>query len=166
MIRKIALIVFVFLFTLIGAKSQNFAQRCEGKWEGTMFLCTKGELTDTVDVVFTVIPFDSATGSWSWKTVYLSETTPVTKNYTLIQKTETEFLLDEGDGVLLTNYVIGDKMYSLFKVEKNWLTASYELKDETLVFEVTSGIPADQKSRQVTNYTVDFVQRVVLVKSK
>ncbi|MBI3135349.1 MAG: hypothetical protein HYZ14_11800 [Bacteroidetes bacterium] len=170
MIQK--MISFFILLLLIvvsnGIYGQNFAQRCEGEWQGTMYIHqTYGDslLTDSVVVAFTVTPFGGEAGYWIWNMEYLSEKTPVTKAYTLIQKSDTQFLLDEGDGIVLPNYVAGSKMYSTFEVDGTWLTASYEFVNETLVFEVTSGHVSEPYSKgEVTGYTIDVVQRVVLIR--
>lgn len=157
-------------FSLIGLVTsvfaQSFPERCEGTWKGTMYIWSKGILRDSVGIVFTVNPLQGEVLSWNWKTQYLSEIMPMTKNYTLIQSQnqENEFLMDEGDGVVLTNYVFENKMYSLFKVKNNWLTACYELRDDQLIFEVTSGEVSKVSSKGVTNYSFDFLQRVVLKK--
>ncbi len=75
-------------------------------------------------------------------------------------------LLDEGDGVVLTNYLTGTKLYSNFVTEGILLGSSYEWIDEKLVFEVTSGKKRNEAEESgVTNFTVDFVQRVVLQKT-
>lgn len=163
---KTFIMVFVSFTFAWNASSRSFPQRCEGNWKGTMHIWSKGQIRDSVDVVFTVAQSAEESGRWIWKTEYLSEKMPMVKNYTLIEKAESsnEYLLDEGDGVVVTNYVFGNKMYSNFKVGKNWLTASYELIDELLIFEVSSGVVSKEKTTGVTNYTIDFLQRVELLK--
>jgi hypothetical protein len=164
--KNCLLIVFLLVASITSASSQPFPQRCEGTWKGTMYIWSKGTLVDSVGIVFTVQPMLNEAGVWIWRTEYISEKMPMTKNYTLRQNQNqfNEFWMDEGDGVLLTNYVFGNKMYSSFKVEKSWLTASYELVDKQLIFEVTSGEVSKVKSKGVTNYSCDFLQRVVLTK--
>lgn len=160
--------LFLVLFFAIGLVPETFAQsfpeRCEGKWEGTMHIWAKGMLVDSVGILFSVQPFAGEAGYWYWKTEYVSEKVPMVKDYTLIQKQDTpnEFLMDEGDGVVLTNYVFGNKMYGLFRVGKVLLTSCYELVGEHLIFEVTSGQKEKTKSKGVTNYSYSFLQRVVL----
>ena len=157
---------FVLLSSISMAQNKNFVQRCEGTWQGTMFMYAYGNLRDSVTIRLTVQPFAGEAGHWYWKTEYLSEKMPMTKDYTLVQQSDYVFELDEGDGVTLLNYVHGNKMHSLFEVAKTWLTASYELVNESLIFEVTSGTKSKDKSKGVTNYTVDFIQRATLVKAQ
>lgn len=151
-------------FIPVSGKTQHFVEECEGVWFGSMQIYARGVLVDSVAVRLTVTPIPSEENRWVWNTEYLSDKMPMTKAYVLIQQSESTFLLDEGDGVLLTNTVFGNKMYSLFKVDKTWLTASYELLGDTLIFEVTSGQRSKQKSKDAKNYSVDYVQRVVLKK--
>lgn len=161
--------VLILLFNtafFVSSFAESFPERCEGKWQGMMHIWSKGVMMDSVGIVFTVLPIANETGAWTWTTEYISEKMPMTKNYKLIKNTNqpNEYLMDEGDGVILTNYVFGAKMYGLFKVGKIWLTASYEFIDEFLIFEVTSGTLSKVKSKGVVNYTFDFLQRVILKK--
>ena len=146
---------------------QSFPEQCTGKWTGTMYIYAYGNLRDSVQVELSVQVIDDQ--SWTWKTDYRSEKMPVTKDYILRKdsKAENTFLLDEGDGVILTNYLTGNKLYSNFETEGIFLTSSYELVDKRLVFEVTSGKKLNEAEESgVTNYSVDFVQRVVFQKVK
>ena len=149
----------------INAKS--FPEQCIGKWKGTMYIYAYGKLRDSVQVEFNVQALDS--NSWTWKTDYRSEKMPVTKDYILRKdaKDGNTFLLDEGDGVMLTNYIVGNKLYSNFETEGILLTSSYEFVGKQLIFEVTSGKKQNEAEESgVTNYSVDFVQRVVFQKVK
>jgi hypothetical protein len=56
-------------------------------------------------------------------------------------------------------------LYSNFETEGIFLTSSYELVDKRLIFEVTSGKKLNEAEESgVTNFSVDFVQRVVFEK--
>lgn len=70
------------------------------------------------------------------------------------------YILDEGDGVELQEYLFGNKLYSLFETNDILLTSSYELIDDKLIFEVTSGKRTEQ-TKSVQNYSVNFLQRVI-----
>jgi hypothetical protein len=164
--KQIILLLFFVSGFLGKSYAVSFPERCEGKWQGMMHIWSKGVLRDSVGIIFTVQPIANEVRSWTWTTEYISEKMPLTKNYKLIHKNElsNEFIMDEGDGVVLTNYVFENKMYSLFKVGKIWLTSSYEFAGDCLIFEVTSGIKSNEKSKGVENYTFDFLQRVTLKK--
>jgi hypothetical protein len=144
----------------------SFPEQCVGKWKGIMYIYAYGNLRDSVQVELSVQVLDS--NAWAWKTDYRSEKMPVTKDYILRKDSQAinTFLLDEGDGVILTNYLTGNKLYSNFETEGIFLTSSYELVDKRLIFEVTSGKKLNEaEESRVSNFSVDFVQRVVFQKN-
>lgn len=165
---KVILILINLLFFKSFLFGQTFPQKCEGQWQGMMYIWSHNKLVDSVQVNFTVEPISDKNGAWIWKTEYISEKMPMTKNYLLIEKDVAKgiYILDEGDGVILQNYVYGNKLYCLFQVDKIWLTSSYELVGDNLVFEVTSGHKLKNTSKGVKNYSFEILQRVVLTKLK
>lgn len=158
--------VSAFTETASAQVNKNFAQQCIGTWKGMMYIYAYGNLRDSVQVELSVAKIDDQ--SWKWRTDYLSKKMPITKDYVMRLDTTSShvLLLDEGDGVVLTNYLTGTKLYSNFVTEGILLGSSYEWIDEKLVFEVTSGKKRNEAEESgVTNFTVDFVQRVVLQKT-
>lgn len=156
---------FTVLFSLasLTAFSQDFfPDRCLGQWQGTMHIYYAGHLRDSVPIRFTVAPIDSV--SWTWRTEYLSEKLPMTKDYILRIKDKQRqiYVTDEGDGIELSDYLFGNKLYSVFETEGILLTASYELRGGELIFEVTSGKIADNSTTGVQSHPVSSVQRAVL----
>ena len=156
------LCLLIIVSGFYAARAQSFPNRLTGRWIGVMYLSKDGKVRDSVNIRFTVTPgTDSKT--WSWKTEYLSEKFPMTKDYTLrlLDEASQVFALDEGDGVVLNDYLFGNKLYSVFETQDVMLTSTYELRSTELIFEVTSGkkIPG---ATDVNNYTVQHVQRAVL----
>ena len=86
-----------------------------GVWEGTMYIMAQGQLRDSVGIIFTVAKTDDPK-AWTWRTQYISEKFPMTKDYILrLQDEEKQiYLTDEGDGVVLYDYLFGEKLYSVF----------------------------------------------------
>ena len=163
-------LLWLFFFTLttsfLLSAQTSFPERCEGTWEGMMHIYRQGQLVDSVQIIFTAAQTEEA-NTWTWKTQYISEKYPMTKDYQLkIDDSEKGYyLLDEGDGVVLRDYGFGDKIYSVFEVQGILLTSSYELQGDHLIFEVSSGKKiAPAEGQQVINYSVDNLQRVVLSK--
>ena len=118
-----------------------------------MHIYRQGQIADSVQIIFTVEKADEA-NTWTWKTQYISEKYPMTKDYQLkIEDPEKGYyLLDEGDGIVLRDYGFGDKIYSVFEVQGILLTSSYELKGDHLIFEVSSGKKiAPKEGQQVIN---------------
>lgn len=140
---------------------RSFPVRCEGRWQGLMYIFAHGKLKDSVQVQLTVTQLQP--GSWRWKTQYLSDKMPMTKDYKLVTRdTATgRYITDEGDGIELSEYLIGDKMYAVFETGGVLLTSSYELRNDELVFEVSSGKKEAATTAEVMSYPVDFLQRVV-----
>ncbi|MFM6935922.1 MAG: hypothetical protein ACKOXP_10795 [Flavobacteriales bacterium] len=173
---KNPVLVIILFLSLVGnsfgqstnkKKMKSFHEQCIGKWNGTMYIYAYGKLQDSILVELNVQVLDS--NAWTWKTDHRSEKLPVTKDYILRKdsKNAQTFLLDEGDGVMLTNYIFGDKLYSNIETEGKLLTSSYEFVGRQLIFEVTSGKKLNEAEESgVTNYSVDFVQRVVFRKVK
>lgn len=140
---------------------ENFADKCEGKWKGTMYIYGKGQIRDSVPVEL-FVQKTSLSHIWVWKTNYLSKKNPMEKNYKLVLKDTASqtYLIDEGDGVELWSYYFNNKLYSVFETHDVMLTSSYELLGDELIFEVTSGKKIEDK-KEVTNYSVLSLQRVV-----
>lgn len=144
-----------------------FGNRCLGVWEGTMFIYSHGELKDSVAVRLTVAQ-TADPHAWTWKTEYLSEKLPMVKDYTLRLKDQTKnlYVTDEGEGLELQDHLFGDKLYCVFETEGILLTSTYELIGDRLIFEVTAGKILPGSVQQVTNYSVNTLQRVVFKKTE
>lgn len=155
----------VLILTSLGhiVKGQHtFVQNCVGTWKGQMYIYRSGSIKDSVEVRLTVAPMSSS-GEWTWKTEYLSSKMPMVKDYKLKTKDASKgiYIIDEGDGIELINYLFDNKLYCLFETQGISLTATYELRGEELIFEVTSGKKQATKA-EVTNFSVDNLQKVVL----
>jgi len=163
---KVLPLISFLLITSAASAQLSFPDRCVGVWSGTMHLYKYGKLTDSVAVQLTVSRIDEQ--SWTWRTEYLSQKMPMTKDYVLRLKDAAKnlYVTDEGDGLLLTDYLTGNKLYSVFETHDVMLTSSYELQGERLVFEVTSGKKEPQVHAEVNTWSTTNVQRVVLKKLK
>lgn len=160
--RKLLLLLFLIATTT--TQAQYFGDRCLGTWEGMMHLYSKGVLRDSVAVRLTVNKLDAQ--AWSWKTEYLSPDRPMTKDYVLRlpDPNKNIYVTDEGDGLMLTDYLYGNKLYSVFETQGVFLTSSYEWVNGALIFEVTSGKKEPAKHPEVITYSTDNLQRVVFRK--
>ena len=139
-----------------------FPEKCLGVWEGMMYIYSFNTLRDSVKVRFTAAETETS-GTYTWKKEYLSPTRPMVKDYKLVidDLGKGRYILDEGDGVKLVEYNVGNKLYSLFQVDGIYLTSSTELVGDKLIFEVTSG-REDNEIKGIKNYSYTNVQRVVL----
>jgi len=134
-----------------------------GNWSGMMYMYNYGKLIDSVLVSFFAKPV-IADSCYRWRMEYHSAKTPMVKDYVLRVRDAAKglYVTDEGDGIELTSYLIGAKIYSVFEVQNTMLTASYEMKGNELVFEVSSGKKEPPTGGGVTTYSVKNLQRVVL----
>lgn len=128
-----------------------------------MFMYKHGAIRDSVKVVLNITKIKDVP-AWNWKTEYLSDKMPMTKDYILRLKDASKqwYITDEGGGVELNDYLFGNKLYTVFETEGVILTSSYELINDKLVFEVTSGKKIVGTNNGITNYSVENLQRVEL----
>lgn len=153
----------LFLFGVLHAEAQiPFGNRCLGNWSGTMYLYNHGQLRDSVAVTH-VVAATANPQEWTWRTDYLSDKMPMTKDYLLRLRDPAKgiYEVDERDGIVLYEYLFADKIYSVFETQGVLLTSTYELRGKELIFEVTSGKKISTDS-EVISYTVEHLQRVVL----
>jgi hypothetical protein len=167
--KPICLSIALFLVSYINVLEAQitFGDKCLGNWEGTMYLYGKGQLRDSVPVQLTVQK-TSDPNTWTWKTSYLSTTQPMVKDYKLVLKdaATNSYVTDEGDGIILKDYLFNNKLYNVFETQGIFLTASYELIGDQLIFEVSSGKKLEEDNKAVTNYSVTSLQRVIFRKIK
>jgi hypothetical protein len=163
--KKNIVLTLIALLTMPMVNAQSFPEKCIGTWNGMMHMYSRGNLKDSVKVVLTVAK-GSQPNEWTWKTEYLSEKFPMTKDYVLRLKDAEKniYVTDEKNGIELMDYLFNNKLYSLFETEDIFLTSSYELRGKELIFEVTSGKKTGVSDQPVTNYSVDNLQRVIFRK--
>lgn len=160
--KKLISLITLMIITLSMIHAQSFPDKCMGTWNGIMHMYSRGTLKDSVKVILTVAKTNQP-NEWSWKTEYVSAKFPMTKDYVLRLKDaeKNTYVTDEKNGIELMDYLIGNKLYSIFETQEIFLTSSYELSDDELIFEVTSGKKLGTKDQPVINYSVDHLQRVV-----
>lgn len=155
--------IFLFVLLCVGGFSQSqILKKWHGNWAGTMFIYGKGKLRDSVEVVLTVAPINDST--LTWKTEYKSISQPMAKDYKmkLLDSEKGIYGTDEGGGLVLTNYLVDNCLYSVFEVQEILLTATYRLEGDFILFEVTSGKKDQAGMQGVFNYSVGNVQKVLL----
>ena len=164
---KVVCSILMMLFCFLSrGQSSLFGDKCIGQWQGTMMLYNQGQLKDSVKVNLHIEKLSPT--SWTWKTEYLSETMPLVKDYVLraADSIGYKFVLDEGGGLELTDYLFGNKLYSVFETMGVFLTSTYELNGDSLTFEVTSGKKETITHPDVITYSTGNLQRVVFKRIK
>lgn len=165
--KKNSLLIFFMMVSIMKVHAQSFPDQCVGTWQGSMQIFSRGTLKDSVKVVLTVAKTNQP-NEWSWKTEYLSEKFPMTKDYVLRLKDAEKniYVTDEKNGIELMDYLFNNKLYCIFETQDIFLTSSYELRGKELIFEVTSGKKNSTADQPVMNYSIDNLQRVVFRKSR
>lgn len=158
-------IIFCILFAWFTLRGQlSFPEKCIGTWTGTMYIYNRGSLVDSVPIRLSVNR-TNAQDTFIWKTAYLSEKFPLVKDYKLVISDAGKgvFKTDEGDGVILIDYLFENKLYSVFETQGILLTSTYEWLENQIIFEVTSGKEL-QTTNGVKSYSVLNLQKAVLKK--
>ena len=148
-----------------GISQNSFIAGCIGTWKGKMYIYNKGNLKDSVEVRLTVGKTNKP-DEWSWKTEYLSAKMPMVKDYILRLKdaSTNTYITDEGNGIELVDYLFNNKLFCVFETHNFVLTSTFELLENELIFEVTSGKKGANSNQEVINYPVENLQRVVFKK--
>ena len=158
-------IVFCILFSWLSLNAQtSFPEKCLGIWTGTMHIYSRGSLVDSVPIKLNVAR-TNAPDTFVWKTEYLSEKFPMVKDYKLVISDAGKgvFITDEGDGIILMDYLFENKLYSVFETQGILLTSTYEWLGNQIIFEVTSGKEL-QTTLGVKSYSVLNLQKAILRK--
>ena len=165
--QKLTLILLLnLLFSGLLYSQTEFAEKCMGTWKGVLYIYNNGNLVDSADSKL-IVKEDTIDNSWLWRTEYTSPKYNIVKDYKLIYKEKNHFVTDENNGIILNNYLYGNKLYSIFSVKENILTATYELINGNLIFEVTFGKKMDKEMHEdVYSYSTPTLQRVVYSKEK
>ena len=158
-------ITFCILFSWLSLNAQtSFPEKCLGIWTGTMHIYNRGSLVDSVTIKLNVTR-TNAPDTFVWKTEYLSEKFPMVKDYKLVISDAGKgvFITDEGDGIILMDYLFENKLYSVFETQGILLTSTYEWLGNKIIFEVTSGKEL-QTTHGVKSYSVLNLQKAILRK--
>jgi hypothetical protein len=168
LLKRLQLIYIIVLLLIVAASSSaQFPEKWVGTWSGMMHIYKAGKIVDSVAVTHLIKPGERS-GDFTWRTEYASVKNPVVKDYVLRIKDAARglYVIDEGEGLELTSYLMGSRLLSTFEVSGIFLTANYELRGEELIFEVTSGKKDAATGGGVTNYSVNTLQRVVLKRAE
>lgn len=165
--KKYLILVFLMVTNLSVSAQESFPDQCIGEWQGVMKIYGQGMLKDSLSVNMSITTMNDTLG-WKWKTVYHSPQGEIVKDYTLLPRESSvnEYILDEKNGILLNAYVHGNKMYSNFEVQGSYLNSVYEIKSDTLIFEIVFGKDKGLTGNDITNFSIDGLQRSVLQRIK
>jgi hypothetical protein len=144
----------------------HLANEWHGTWKGTLTITNQTDKQSEVPLVFNIEPI-KGTHDVRWAMTYGEGDKAVVKDYKLVPVPEQpgRFRIDEGNAVALNARLVNGVIFSQFDVGGYLLTARYELRGETLRFEVSSSKPAAKKTGgNFQGYVVEVVQSAELRK--
>jgi hypothetical protein len=132
-----------------------------GSWRGKLAMTTTTDKPSEVALVLKIEPIKGS-NELTWALTYDDGKKTMVKNYKLVPVGEKpgRWRIDERNGVVLDARLVNEVMYCQFEVGGSVLTARYELRGDTLRFEVTSSKPLAEKTGNgnVQGYSVEAVQ--------
>lgn len=143
---------------------KSFPEKCIGDWQGTLLIYKKGQLRDSVPVRLEISPTANPE-TFQWKTTYQSQNHPMVKDYTMVTDSteKNTYIMKETEDIELFMYCFDNKLYSLFETESTILSSTYELKKDTLIFEVNSA-SIQATGSMVTSFNIDYLQKARFVR--
>lgn len=136
----------------------------QGTYTGTMVVNALADPKKTIPITLEVVPEKEGSGV-TWKMTFVDGPQSSVKDYRLVPTARPgEFMLDEKNGLQLPTRVAGNVMISTFEVGGTLLVARYELKAQTLTYEIQSyGKPADS-APGVKTFALKSLQTAELTK--
>jgi hypothetical protein len=171
--------VFILLLSIVmlpvaaAAQKQSFPQSWQGKWKGVLNWYKAGaDTAQQVNMELHILPGDSA-NTWSWKIIYQAAQ-PDQRPYSLKLKdaAKKHWVIDEHNGIVLDQFLIGGKLCGSFSVGKSIINNCYQLQGDSLLVEFytmgltplnTTGLGTED-SPSVNNYAIYAFQKAVLHK--
>ncbi len=173
--------VFPLIFLFISSFFQNpaAAQTNQlppdwfGDWAGTLVI-PNANAQQEVPMELHIHPLKGER-AYQWQIVYGAGDKKNVRNYKLIPQSDKPgtFVMDEVNGILLDCRLMGNVMFSQFKVGDVLLTSREELRDGKLFTEIiTSGFGSPRvtgdkgKENEVHSYPLQSIQYATLTKQK
>ncbi|MCB9081956.1 MAG: hypothetical protein H6555_09625 [Lewinellaceae bacterium] len=154
-----------FLFTSLALSAQtSFPADWAGVWVGDLQIYNYRGLTQTVPMELRILPHDTTINTYTWTMVYGQDTVAGLRPYLLRPEHEPtgHYVIDEGDGILLDCYRLGNTLYDVFSVQGTLLNSRTELRGDELHYEIISG---PQKPARVSGGTGEGEEAVPAVES-
>ena len=175
--KQLAAVLLLFFLGNISVSAQEedgiqFPNDYFGIYKGTLEVSnSKGDTTYPME--FHLNPTDSI-GKYEYKLVYGAGVNRQERPYHLIVRNAAEgtYIVDENNGILLDDKVVGNRMYSLFEVGDNLLTTFITFEKDHMIFEITVSkriqkqvtYANNEAQTEVISYPISTVQRAVLQK--
>jgi hypothetical protein len=163
--------IFLFLFFSNVAYCQEFPFGWMGSYKGEMKISSgKGSSTLPVTLEIREKIQDSI---WSYKMTYQSPNGEVVKDYQIVKKSESEFIMDEG-GIEIGMKYLDNTFFDYYQLDSMYFTSTLrKIDSKTLMFDIYGGSlkekdkkTTSEESFFVNSYVPTFVQSVKLKRKK
>lgn len=173
--KKGTILSMLLFFSLAAfSQEQGFPKSWTGNWKGELRWFKAGQTEpQTVQMELRIHPTDSA-GTYTWQLIY-GEGGQDNRPYLLVPKDPKtgHWVVDERNGIVLDQFLIGNKLCGAFTVQNSTLVNSYQIEKGQLIVEfytmaakplVTTGLGTEE-SPKVDSYRLSAYQKAVLIKS-
>ena len=131
------------------AKSTNdpaFPANFIGRWKGKLQWMMPGKPAQEFSMQLIVQPTDSS-GQYTWQIIY-GDQGKDNRPYLLRQgdTSKAQWVIDEGDGILLSSYVLGNAIHGAFTVQQSTIVDSYRVEGDTMFVEFFNIKLADKQT--------------------
>ncbi len=123
-----------------------------GKWKGILKIYNRNKIVNEVDMQLNILPKDMV-DEYSYHIIYGKDTINGLRPYSISPKSKEEgvWSIDENNGIVLDDYIIDGKAYSLFEVGGNLLQVTLEKSSNKLIYEISV---ANQSAFTITGDTI------------
>jgi len=164
--------LLLFLGTLLISNTSNaqFPSGWLGTWEGDLIIHSQPGDKNQVIKMKLSIQESPRVGVRLWNIFYDDNAGGSWRNYELVEVDQLtgHYVMDENNSIKLDMFLFNNVFYSMYSIGKAMITVRYELKDETILFEITSAnnegeiTGGESDIPSVTNYPVRTIQKAVL----
>lgn len=163
-------LLFLFILIPLLLQAQGIKQ-FEGNWKGDLYAYSRKGEFKAAEMKLNIEPADSA-GVWKYQMIYGEKDV---RNYKLrtVDESKNKYAVDEGNNIILSEDLIGNRLISCFEVQNSMLLVTLEKKEDCLIFEVVSLSPSGkvksgsgtEDSPFVYSYPATGFQRCILKKN-
>lgn len=145
-------VLFSVLVSQVALTQDNFPDDFLGIYKGTLKIDSQRGKQD-FPMEFHLLKTDT-TDRYQYIIVYGEGEQKQTRNYHMIvkDKEKGEYVVDENNGIILTNKRFGNTLYSLFEVNDNLLTTFITFEKDQVIWEITF---APKKEKEISYATAD-----------
>lgn len=123
---------------LAEGQTSTFPESWLGKWKGELHIYKGTTKVQSIPMEMKIK--SDASGNLNWNTIYKDKKS-TEKPYTLIpvDKEKGFYLLDENNSIKIETYLFDNKLVSWYEVQGSMILASYEYREDSLIFEILAG---------------------------